>query len=129
MNIVPTALPEVLIIEPKVFGDDRGYFFESFNARAFTESTGIDAPFVQDNQYGLVAGVLRGLHYQIQHPQGKLVRVANGLILDVAVDMRRFSPNFGRHVAFVLHVAVVLISGNRRRPWVPPGFAYGLVLM
>ncbi len=122
MNIIPTALPEVLVIEPKVFGDDRGYFFESFNARAFAEATGIDAPFVQDNQSGSVAGVLRGLHYQIQHPQGKLVRVASGTILDVAVDMRRSSPNFGRHVA------VELGSADRRQLWIPPGFAHGFVV-
>lgn len=122
MNIVPTALPEVLIIEPKVFGDDRGYFFESFNARNFAEATGIDAAFVQDNQSGSVAGVLRGLHYQIRHPQGKLVRVASGAILDIAVDMRRSSPNFGRHAA------VELSSTNRRQLWVPPGFAHGFVV-
>lgn len=122
MNIVPTALPEVLIIEPKIFGDDRGYFFESFNARAFAKATGIDAPFVQDNQSGSVAGVLRGLHYQIRHPQGKLVRVAAGTILDVAVDLRRSSPNFGRHVA------VELDSASRRQLWIPPGFAHGFVV-
>lgn len=123
MNIVPTTLPEVLVIEPKVFGDDRGYFFESFNARRFAEATGIDAAFVQDNQSGSAAGVLRGLHYQILRPQGKLVRVASGSILDVAVDMRRSSPNFGRHVA------VELSSANRRQLWIPPGFAHGFAAL
>lgn len=122
MNIVPTTLPEVLVIEPKVFGDDRGYFFESFNARRFAEATGIDAAFVQDNQSGSAAGVLRGLHYQILRPQGKLVRVASGSILDVAVDMRRSSPSFGRHVT------VELSSANRRQLWIPPGFAHGFVV-
>lgn len=123
MNIVPTALPEVLIIEPKVFGDDRGYFFESFNARNFAEATGIDAAFVQDNQSGSVAGVLRGLHYQIRHPQGKLVRVVAGEVFDVAVDLRRASPTFGRAVG------VRLSEANRRMLWIPPGFAHGFLVL
>lgn len=122
MNIVPTSLPGVLVIEPKVFGDDRGYFFESFNARAFAEATGVELAFVQDNQSGSATGVLRGLHYQIRHPQGKLVRVARGTILDVAVDMRRASPHFGRHVA------VELSGENRRQLWIPPGFAHGFAV-
>jgi dTDP-4-dehydrorhamnose 3,5-epimerase len=123
MNIVPTELAGVLVVEPKVFGDSRGFFFESFNARAFAEATGVDAAFVQDNHSGSAVGVLRGLHYQIRHPQGKLVRVAQGRILDVAVDMRRSSPAFGRHVA------VELSDENRRQLWVPPGFAHGFLVL
>jgi len=117
----PTALPEVVILEPKVFGDDRGFFFESFNQRDFQQATGVDTPFVQDNHSRSAKGVLRGLHYQIQHPQGKLVRVAAGEVFDVAVDLRRSSPNFGKWVG------VVLSAENKRQLWVPPGFAHGFV--
>ncbi len=123
MTIVPTALPEVLIIEPKVFGDARGFFFESFNARAFAAGTGCDLPFVQDNHSRSARSVLRGLHYQIQQPQGKLVRVARGRVLDVAVDVRRSSSNFGRWVA------VELSEENQRQMWVPPGFAHGFLVL
>lgn len=120
--VTPTALPEVLIFEPKVFGDSRGFFFESFNQRDFAEVTGLDVQFVQDNHSRSVKGVLRGLHYQIQHPQGKLVRVTQGEVFDVAVDLRRSSPNFGKWVG------VVLSADNHRQLWVPPGFAHGFVV-
>ncbi len=119
----PTALPEVLILEPRVFGDDRGFFFESFNQRDFQEVTGVDTPFVQDNHSRSAKGVLRGLHYQIQHPQGKLVRVSRGEVFDVAVDLRRSSPNFGKWAG------VVLSEENKRQLWVPPGFAHGFVAL
>jgi dTDP-4-dehydrorhamnose 3,5-epimerase len=122
MHIIPTALPEVVIVEPTVFGDDRGFFFESFNARRFSELTGITADFVQDNHSRSARNVLRGLHYQIQHPQGKLVRVTAGEVLDVAVDIRKASSNFGRWVG------VVLSAENKRQLWVPPGFAHGFVV-
>ncbi|MBI4807422.1 MAG: dTDP-4-dehydrorhamnose 3,5-epimerase [Nitrosomonadales bacterium] len=122
MKCIPTAIPDVLIIEPKVFGDERGFFFESFNRRAFAEATGVDADFVQDNHSRSAKGVLRGLHYQIQHPQGKLVRVVSGVVLDVVVDIRRSSPTFGRHVA------VELSAENKRMVWVPEGFAHGYVV-
>lgn len=118
----PTALPEVLILEPKVFGDERGFFFESFNQRDFQQITGVDTPFVQDNHSRSSKGVLRGLHYQIRQPQGKLVRVARGEVFDVAVDLRRSSPNFGKWVG------VVLSDENKRQLWVPPGFAHGFVV-
>lgn len=121
-TVTPTALPEVLILEPKVFGDARGFFFESFNQRDFAEVTGLDVQFVQDNHSRSVKGVLRGLHYQIQHPQGKLVRVTQGEVFDVAVDLRRSSPNFGKWVG------VVLSAENHRQLWVPPGFAHGFVV-
>ena len=121
-TVTPTALPEVLILEPKVFGDSRGFFFESFNQRDFDEVTGLDVQFVQDNHSRSVKGVLRGLHYQIQHPQGKLVRVTQGEVFDVAVDLRRSSPNFGKWVG------VVLSADNHRQLWVPPGFAHGFVV-
>jgi len=121
MHIEPTALPEVLIIEPTIHDDDRGYFFESFNARDFRQATGVEVAFVQDNRSGSRAGVLRGLHYQIERPQGKLVSVTAGATLNVAVDLRRSSPNFGRHVA------VELDSARRRQLWIPPGFAHGFV--
>ena len=98
MKVTPTALPEVLIIEPKVFGDQRGFFFESFNQKAFNDATGLDAKFVQDNHSRSTRGVLRGLHYQIQQPQGKLVRVVRGSVFDVAVDIRKSSAHFGRWV-------------------------------
>lgn len=121
-TVTPTALPEVLILEPKVFGDDRGFFFESFNARDFQQATGLNVDFVQDNHSKSSQGVLRGLHYQIQHPQGKLVRVTHGTVFDVAVDMRRSSPNFGKWVG------VDLSADNKRQLWVPPGFAHGFVV-
>jgi dTDP-4-dehydrorhamnose 3,5-epimerase len=122
MKIIPTALPEVLIIEPKVFGDTRGFFFESFNQRAFQQATGLDVQFVQDNHSRSVRGVLRGLHYQIQQPQGKLVRVVRGAVFDVAVDVRKSSPNFGRWVG------VELTEEDHRQLWIPPGFAHGFLV-
>ncbi len=122
MQIKPTALPEVLLIEPKVFGDARGFFFESFNRNAFREKTGLDLEFVQDNHSKSARGVLRGLHYQIQHPQGKLVRCTAGEVFDVVVDIRRSSPRFGEQMS------VLLSSENKRMLWVPPGFAHGFVV-
>ena len=122
MKVTPTALPEVLIIEPKVFGDQRGFFFESFNQKAFNDATGLEAKFVQDNHSRSTKGVLRGLHYQIQQPQGKLVRVVRGAVFDVAVDIRKSSPNFGRWVG------VALSEENHRQLWVPPGFAHGFLV-
>ena len=122
MQITPTALPEVLIVEPRVFGDDRGFFFESWNRRAFA-AAGIDADFVQDNHSRSNRGVLRGLHYQILHAQGKLVRVTEGEVFDVAVDLRRSRPTFGRSVGYVLSAA------NRRMLWIPPGFAHGFFVL
>ena len=122
-TVTPTALPEVLILEPKVFGDDRGFFFESYNQRDFQQATGLNVDFVQDNHSKSSQGVLRGLHYQIQHPQGKLVRVTQGAVFDVAVDMRRSSPNFGKWVG------VELSADNKRQLWVPPGFAHGFVVI
>ena len=118
MRVVPTAIPDVLVVEPRVFGDQRGFFFESWNRSALREA-GIDADFVQDNHSRSARGVLRGLHYQIRHPQGKLVRVVAGEVFDVAVDLRRGSPTFGRHVA------ITLSAENRKMLWVPPGFAHG----
>lgn len=123
MNVIQTAIPEVLIIEPKVFGDDRGFFFESFNARRFAELTGVRTEFVQDNHSRSVKGVLRGLHYQIQQPQGKLVRVVSGEVWDVAVDIRRSSPTFGKWVG------VTLSADNKRQLWIPEGFAHGFVVV
>ncbi|MFM8609033.1 MAG: dTDP-4-dehydrorhamnose 3,5-epimerase [Burkholderiaceae bacterium] len=123
MNVVATALPEVLLIEPRVFGDARGFFMESWNAKAFAQATGVDLPFVQDNHSRSAHGVLRGLHYQILNPQGKLVRVATGTVFDVAVDMRRSSPRFGQWVG------VELSADNHRQLWVPPGFAHGFVVL
>jgi len=122
MNVIPTALPEVLIVEPKVFGDARGFFFESFNQRVFQEKTGLNLEFLQDNHSRSSQGVLRGLHYQIQQPQGKLVRVARGSVFDVAVDIRRSSPRFGQWVG------VELSEDNHRQLWIPPGFAHGFVV-
>lgn len=121
-SVTPTAIPEVLILEPKVFGDDRGFFFESFNQLDFNLVTGLDVQFVQDNHSKSSKGVLRGLHYQIQHPQGKLVRVTQGAVFDVAVDLRRSSPNFGKWVG------VELSAENKKQMWVPPGFAHGFVV-
>lgn len=123
MNVIATALPEVLMIEPKLFGDERGFFFESYNRRAFGEATGVDVEFVQDNHSRSVQGVLRGLHYQVQQPQGKLVRVVRGAVLDVAVDIRRSSPNFGRCET------VELSALNKRMLWIPPGFAHGFLVL
>ncbi len=123
MKAIPTPIPGLLIIEPKVFGDDRGFFFESFNRREFAGLTGHDAEFVQDNHSRSAKNVLRGLHYQIQHPQAKLVRVVQGAILDVAVDIRRSSPTFGRHVA------VELSAENKRMLWIPEGFAHGFAVL
>jgi len=123
MNVVTTNIPDVLIFEPRVFGDDRGFFFESFNERAFNEATGGQVTFVQDNHSRSQRGVLRGLHYQIQNPQGKLVRVATGEVLDIAVDIRRGSPTFG-------HCVTVLLSEeNKRQLWIPEGFAHGFVVL
>ncbi len=123
MQVVRTAIPDVLIIEPKVFGDARGFFFESYNGKAFREATGLDVQFVQDNHSKSVRGVLRGLHYQIQQPQGKLVRCVQGEVFDVAVDIRQGSPTFGKWVG-------ELLSGeNKRQLWIPPGFAHGFVVL
>ena len=122
MNVIATKLPDVLILEPKVFGDERGFFYESFNAKAFSEATGLDRQFVQDNHSRSQKGVLRGLHYQIDNAQGKLVRVTAGKVLDVAVDIRRSSPTFGQWVA------VELSAENARQLWVPEGFAHGFVV-
>lgn len=121
-TVTPTALPGVLILEPKVFGDARGFFFESFNARDFTQCTGLDVAFVQDNHSKSAKSVLRGLHYQIEHPQGKLVRVTQGEVFDVAVDLRRSSPHFGKWEG------VVLSADNKRQLWIPPGFAHGFLV-
>ncbi|MBU9614018.1 dTDP-4-dehydrorhamnose 3,5-epimerase [Burkholderia multivorans] len=123
ITVTATALPEVKIIEPKVFGDARGYFYESFNGREFTEQVEPGVEFVQDNHSRSAKGVLRGLHYQIQHAQGKLVRVVEGEVFDVAVDIRRSSPNFGKWVG------VTLSADNHRQLWVPPGFAHGFVVL
>jgi dTDP-4-dehydrorhamnose 3,5-epimerase len=119
IKVIATALPEVKIIEPTVFGDARGFFYESFNAREFAQHFEERVEFVQDNHSHSVKGVLRGLHYQIQHPQGKLVRVTQGSVYDVAVDLRRRSPTFGKWVG------VDLSADNKRQMWVPPGFAHG----
>jgi dTDP-4-dehydrorhamnose 3,5-epimerase len=121
MNVVPTSIPDVRIIEPKVFGDARGFFFESYNRRTM-EALGIPGDFVQDNHSKSAQNVLRGLHYQIRQPQGKLVRVIAGEVLDVAVDIRRGSPTFGKWVSFVLS------AENKRMAWIPPGFAHGFVV-
>ena len=123
MNIIPTEISDVLIIEPKVFGDERGFFFESFNQKAFTEKTGITAEFVQDNHSRSVKGVLRGLHYQIEQTQGKLLRVVAGEIFDVAVDIRKSSPTFGQWVGGMIS------AENKRQFWVPAGFAHGFLVV
>jgi len=123
VKAIATDIPDVLIIEPRVFGDDRGYFFESFNCRRFAELAGRHIDFVQDNHSRSVKNVLRGLHYQIQHPQGKLVRVVQGAVLDVAVDIRKSSPTFGQHVS------VELTADNKRMLWLPEGFAHGFVVL
>ncbi len=121
MKIISTRIPEVMIIEPTVYGDERGFFFESFNEKKFKELIGVDATFVQDNHSKSLKGVLRGLHYQLQQTQGKLVRVIAGAVFDVAVDIRKSSPTFGRWVG------VELSADNKRQLWVPPGFAHGFV--
>ena len=123
MQTTHLAIPDVVLIEPKVFGDARGFFFESFNQRAFNAATGTDYAFVQDNHSRSSQGVLRGLHYQIQQPQGKLVRVVQGAVFDVAVDIRQSSPTFGQWVG------AELSGDNHRQLWVPPGFAHGFVVL
>lgn len=124
MQVTPLAIPEVLLIEPKVFGDARGFFYESFNAQAFRAATGLDHAFVQDNHSRSGKGVLRGLHYQLApHAQGKLVRVVRGAVFDVAVDIRASSPTFGRWVG------AELSEDNHRQLWVPPGFAHGFLVL
>lgn len=122
MNVIDTPLTGVKLIEPRVFGDERGFFLESWNARSFAEH-GLDLDFVQDNHSRSALGVLRGLHYQLENPQGKLVRVTAGAVFDVAVDVRRASPHFGRWVGYELSEA------NKRMLWVPPGFAHGFVVL
>lgn len=123
MNIIPTTIPEILIVEPKVFGDDRGFFFESFNLRLFQAETGLSPTFVQDNHSRSAKNVLRGLHYQIKQPQGKLVRVFAGEVFDVAVDIRKRSPSFGKRAG------TVISSENKRQMWIPPGFAHGFLVL
>ncbi|OXC77911.1 dTDP-4-dehydrorhamnose 3,5-epimerase [Caballeronia sordidicola] len=123
LTAIPTALPGVLILEPKVFGDSRGFFYESFNAQAFAEATGLTRAFVQDNHSRSARNVLRGLHYQIKHPQGKLVRVVSGEVYDVAVDLRKSSPTFGKWIG------VNLSAANNRQLWVPEGFAHGFCVV
>lgn len=122
-TVKETSLPGVLILEPKVFGDERGFFFESFNARDFAQATGQERNFVQDNHSKSARGVLRGLHYQLQQPQGKLVRVAQGEVFDVAVDIRKDSPYFGKWVG------VNLSASNARQLWIPEGFAHGFLVL
>ena len=123
MKVITTKISDVLIREPKVFGDDRGFFFESFNKKSFEESTGIKTDFVQDNHSRSARGVLRGLHYQIKQPQGKLVRVCSGEVLDVVVDLRKSSATFGEWEG------VLLSSENKRQLWVPQGFAHGFIVL
>ncbi|MFN4327187.1 MAG: dTDP-4-dehydrorhamnose 3,5-epimerase [Azonexus sp.] len=123
MKVTPTKIPDVLIVEPKVFGDDRGFFFESFNQKAFNEATGLNVIFVQDNHSKSAKNVLRGLHYQVQQPQGKLVRVIQGEVFDVAVDIRQGSPTFGQWVGEILS------AENKRQLWIPEGFAHGFLTL
>lgn len=123
MQVTATAIPDVLLIEPKVFGDERGFFFESFNQRVWLEKTGIERDFVQDNHSRSRRGVLRGLHYQIRRPQGKLVRVVVGEVFDVAVDLRRASPTFGSWVGEMLS------AENKKQLWVPEGFGHGFLVL
>lgn len=124
MNVIATDIPDVLILEPRKFGDERGFFYESFNAKAFAEATGLhDLSFVQDNHSRSAKGVLRGLHYQIENAQGKLVRVTAGEVLDIAVDIRQSSPTFGKWVG------VRLSAENARQLWIPAGFAHGFVVL
>ncbi len=122
-TVTPTAIPDVLVLEPRVFGDARGFFFESYNARDFAQATGLQVEFVQDNHSQSARGVLRGLHYQIAHAQGKLVRVVHGEVFDVAVDLRRSSPTFGQWVGERLS------ADKHKQLWVPPGFAHGFVVL
>ena len=124
MNVTPTAIPDVLVLEPRVFGDDRGFFFESFNRNAFRQATGLDLDFVQDNHSRSEKNVLRGLHYQLApRAQGKLVRVVVGAVFDVVVDIRQDSPSFGRWVGETLS------AENRKQMWIPPGFAHGFLTL
>lgn len=123
MNATPTAIPDVMVIEPKVFGDARGFFYESFNQQAFNEATGTNVSFVQDNHSRSAKGVLRGMHYQLQQPQGKLVRVVRGAVFDVAVDIRKSSPTFGQWVGMELS------EENHKQLWVPAGFAHGFLVL
>jgi dTDP-4-dehydrorhamnose 3,5-epimerase len=123
MKASRTAIPEVMVLEPKVFGDARGFFYESFNQKAFQEATGLDIAFVQDNHSRSAAGVLRGLHYQVKQPQGKLVRVVRGAVFDVVVDIRRSSPTFGQWVGLELS------EENHKQLWIPAGFAHGFLVM
>ncbi|MFC4276069.1 dTDP-4-dehydrorhamnose 3,5-epimerase [Achromobacter aloeverae] len=123
MNVIATDIPDVLIIEPRVFGDERGFFFESFNSRLFDEAVGRKVSFVQDNHSRSVRGVLRGLHYQMEQTQGKLVRAVHGTVYDVAVDIRKSSPTFGKSVG------VLLSAENKRMFWVPEGFAHGFLVL
>ena len=123
MNVIETGIPGLLVLEPKVFGDARGFFMESFNARTFAELTGVKADFVQDNHSRSGRGVLRGLHYQMQQPQGKLVRVTQGRVFDVAVDLRRSSPTFGKWYG------VELSGESHRQLWAPAGFAHGFYVL
>lgn len=124
MQVTPTRIPDVLLIEPKVFGDDRGFFFESFNQQLFSEATGLDVAFVQDNHSKSVRNVLRGLHYQLPpHEQGKLVRVVQGEVFDVVVDIRKGSASFGQWVGETLS------AENKKQLWIPPGFAHGFLVL
>ena len=123
MNVIQTKIQDLLIIEPKVFGDDRGFFFESYTKRQFTQAIGREVEFVQDNHSRSAKNVLRGLHYQIQHPQGKLVRVTQGAVLDVAVDIRKHSATFGQHLSLELS------AENKRMLWIPEGFAHGFLVL
>ena len=123
MNVIQTKIPDVIIFEPKVFGDDRGFFYESFNAKVFEQATGFSPNFVQDNHSKSAKNVLRGLHYQIEQAQGKLVRVTQGAVFDVAVDMRASSATFGQWVGELLS------AENKRQMWVPPGFAHGFLVL
>lgn len=123
MQVTPTHIPDVLVLEPKVFGDSRGFFLESWNEKTFEEATGLDVHFVQDNHSRSQQGVLRGLHYQLNQPQGKLVRVTQGRVLDVALDLRQSSPSFGQYVS------VELSGENHKQLWIPPGCAHGFVVL
>lgn len=123
MKITPTSIPEVLLVEPTVFGDDRGFFYESFNQKSWLEATGLDTVFVQDNHSRSVKNVLRGLHYQINRPQGKMVRVIVGKVFDVAVDLRKSSPTYGKWEG------VILSAENKKQLWIPEGFAHGFLVL
>jgi dTDP-4-dehydrorhamnose 3,5-epimerase len=123
MKVTPTRIPDVLLIEPKVFGDDRGFFFESYNQKAFREATGLNVNFVQDNHSKSAKNVLRGLHYQIEQPQGKLVRVTHGEVFDAAVDIRKGSITYGQWVGLILS------AENKKQLWIPPGFAHGFLTL